>query len=181
MPPLRQRMIEDLRIRGLAQSTIDSYVGAVERLARYFHRSPVEFDREHIRAFQVHLVCERHLSTTTLNYCTSALRFLYTILFRAASERFAAVSDIRRRVRNFVQPHRPTKQTTTGAALSGPPPAPSHQRARDALLSISPSQPAHQSPGSRSRRGCRSRYAPHRRPSARSSGPSTGPRRSASQ
>ena len=79
MTPLRQRMIEDLRIRGLAQNTIDSYVGAVERFARYFRRSPAELDREHIRTFQVHLVCDRHLSTATLNCYTSALRFLYTV------------------------------------------------------------------------------------------------------
>lgn len=79
MTPLRRRMIEDLRIRGLAQNTIDSYVGAVERFARYFGRSPAELDREHIRAFQVHLVCERRISIGTLNSYTSALRFLYTI------------------------------------------------------------------------------------------------------
>ena len=79
MTPLRQRMIEDLRIRGLAQNTIDSYVGAVERFARFFGRSPAVLDREHIRSFQVHLVCDRHISTGTLNSYTSALRFLYTI------------------------------------------------------------------------------------------------------
>jgi len=79
MTPLRQRMIEDLRVRGLSQNTIDSYVGAVERFARYFRRSPTELDREHIRAFQVHLVCDKHISTATLNSYTSALRFLYTI------------------------------------------------------------------------------------------------------
>ena len=79
MTPLRQRMIEDLRIRGLSQNTIDSYVGAVERFARFFGRSPAELDREHIRTFQVHLVCDRHISTGTLNSYTSALRFLYTV------------------------------------------------------------------------------------------------------
>jgi integrase/recombinase XerD len=79
MTPLRRRMIEDLRIRGLAQNTIDSYVGAVERFARYFGRSPAELDREHIRTFQVHLVCERHIRAATLNVYTSALRFLYNV------------------------------------------------------------------------------------------------------
>lgn len=79
MTPLRQRMIEDLRIRGLSQNTIDSYVGAVERFARFFRRSPGELDREHIRTFQVHLVCDKHISTATLNCYTSALRLLYTV------------------------------------------------------------------------------------------------------
>lgn len=79
MTPLRQRMIEDLRIRGLSQNTIDSYVGAVGRFARFFDRSPADLDREHIRTFQVHLVCDRHISSATLNCYTSALRFLYTV------------------------------------------------------------------------------------------------------
>jgi hypothetical protein len=34
MTPLRQRMIEDLRIRDVAQHKIDTYVGAVARFAR---------------------------------------------------------------------------------------------------------------------------------------------------
>ena len=79
MTPLRRRMIEDLRIRGLAQDTIDTYVGAVARFARHFGRPPAELGKEHIRAFQVHLVEERHVTTGTLNVYTSALRFLYTV------------------------------------------------------------------------------------------------------
>ena len=79
MTPLRRRMIEDLRIRGLSQCTIDAYIGAVERFARYFKRSPAQLGKEQVRAFQVHLTCERHLSAATLNVYVSALRFLYTI------------------------------------------------------------------------------------------------------
>jgi integrase/recombinase XerD len=72
-------MIEDLRIRGLSQDTIDTYVGAVARFARHFGRPPAELGKEHVRAFQVHLVEERHVATGTLNVYTSALRFLYTV------------------------------------------------------------------------------------------------------
>ena len=79
MTPLRQRMIEDLTIRGLAQNTIDTYIGAVVRFARYFGRSPERLGKEHVRAFQVHLACDKHVSTGTLNIYVSALRFLYTI------------------------------------------------------------------------------------------------------
>jgi site-specific recombinase XerD len=79
MTPLRQRMIEDLRIRGLSEHTVDSYVGAVARFARYFGRSPELLGKEDVRRFQVHLTCERKVSASTLNVYTSALRFLYNV------------------------------------------------------------------------------------------------------
>ncbi len=79
MTPLRQRMIEDLRIRGLAQNTIDTYVGAVARFAQYFGRSPEQLGKEDIRSFQVHLALERKVASSTLNIYASALRFLYKV------------------------------------------------------------------------------------------------------
>jgi len=72
-------MIEDLRIRGLSRHTIDSYVGAVARFARYFGRSRELLGKEDIRTFQVHLTCERKVSASTLNVYTSAIRFLYNV------------------------------------------------------------------------------------------------------
>jgi site-specific recombinase XerD len=79
MTPLRQRMIEDLRIRGLSHNTIEAYVGSVARFARYFGRSPEVLGKEHIRAFLVHLVAEKKFGFSTLNVYTSALRFLYNV------------------------------------------------------------------------------------------------------
>jgi integrase/recombinase XerD len=79
MTPLRQRMIEDLRVRGLSPNTIDSYVGAVARYARHFGRSPEQLGKEDIRSFQVHLTVDRKVAASTLNIYTSALRFLYTV------------------------------------------------------------------------------------------------------
>lgn len=42
MTMLRQRMIEDMQLRGLAPRTQEAYVAAVEQLANYYHKpSPV--------------------------------------------------------------------------------------------------------------------------------------------
>ena len=40
MTPLRQRMINDMTVRGLADSTMASYLRSVTRLARHYRRSP---------------------------------------------------------------------------------------------------------------------------------------------
>ncbi len=77
MTNLRQRMLEDLRIRNLAEGTQRSYVANVAAFARHFGRSPTELGPGHIRAWQVHLVEERKIAWSTLNVAVCALRFLY--------------------------------------------------------------------------------------------------------
>ena len=44
MTPLRQRMIEDMRIRNFAATTQRSYIHYVAQFAHYFHRNPAELD-----------------------------------------------------------------------------------------------------------------------------------------
>ena len=77
MTPLRQRMIDDMRIRNLAPNTIDAYVRAVAIFARHFGKSPALLSPEDIRTYQVFLVKERNVSWSVLNHTVSALRFLY--------------------------------------------------------------------------------------------------------
>lgn len=77
MTNLRQRMLEDLRIRNLAEGTQRNYVHYVADFARHFGRSPADLGPEHIRAWQVHLVQDRRVSFSTLNVAVCALRFLY--------------------------------------------------------------------------------------------------------
>jgi site-specific recombinase XerD len=76
MTPLRQRFIDDLRLRNYARRTIDTYVGHIAAFARHFGRSPDQLGPEQVRAYQLHIL-ERKLSWSTFNQAACALRFLF--------------------------------------------------------------------------------------------------------
>jgi integrase/recombinase XerD len=76
MSTLRQRMIDDLRIRNYSAGTIEIYVRCVRQFACHFGKSPHVLGPEHIRDYQVHLVNER-ASWTKFNQTVCALRFIY--------------------------------------------------------------------------------------------------------
>ena len=76
MTPLRQRFIDDLRLRNYAQRTIDTYVSRVACFAKPFGRSPELLGPQEIRTFQLHLL-ERRVSWSSFNQAVCALRFLY--------------------------------------------------------------------------------------------------------
>ena len=52
MTHLRQIMLEELRRRNYAESTIHAYIYTVEHFSRHFHRSPDQLGPEHIRRYQ---------------------------------------------------------------------------------------------------------------------------------
>ena len=82
MTHLRQQMLEELQRRNYSQSTVRSYIHAVEDLARFFHRSPERLGPEHIRQYQAYLFRERKLSPGTIEGRTAALRFLFVKTLR---------------------------------------------------------------------------------------------------
>ena len=88
MTPLRQRMLEDMEVRNLAQNTQRSYLQQVSGFAKYFGRSPEGLGPEEVRAYLVHLTSERKLAPASLCIVAGALRFLYHVtLKRAWSDR----------------------------------------------------------------------------------------------
>ena len=78
MSPLRQRFIDDLRLRNYSPRTVETYVTGVVRLARHFNRSPDLLGPDDIRAFQLHLLA-RKVSWCLFNQTVCALRFLYAV------------------------------------------------------------------------------------------------------
>ena len=82
MTPLRQRMLEDLRMRNRSPDTQRAYVESVARFARHFGRSPEVLGPDEIRAYQVYLTTERKLAPSSITIAVSALRFLYRITLK---------------------------------------------------------------------------------------------------
>ena len=77
--PLRQRLVDDLRLRNYSPRTIQTYVWAVTRFARHFGRSPEVLGVAEIRACQLHLLHTKKASWTQFNQTVCALRFLYRV------------------------------------------------------------------------------------------------------
>jgi site-specific recombinase XerD len=82
MTPLRQRMIEDMRVRNFSLRTQATYVTHVAKFAKYFGKSPELLGPEEIRAYQVYLVNEKRISWSYLNQAVCALKFLYRTTLR---------------------------------------------------------------------------------------------------
>jgi site-specific recombinase XerD len=79
--PLRQRMLDDMRMRKLEPKTQEAYVRAVRRLTAFLKRSPDTATVEDLRAFQLHLV-DSGTSPSTLNATLTALKFFFDVTVR---------------------------------------------------------------------------------------------------
>jgi integrase/recombinase XerD len=88
MTLLRQQMIEDMSVRGLAEATRKSYLHAVSQLALFHGRRPDELDIREVQAFLVHLVEDRKLSYGTCNGYVYGLRFFYSVTLGRDDLRF---------------------------------------------------------------------------------------------
>ena len=83
MTPLRQRMLDAMTVRGLAERTKECYSGAIARMALHYHRSPDLLSAAEIEAYLLYLVKDRKLSYSSVNHVASASRFLFeTVLLR---------------------------------------------------------------------------------------------------
>src|SRR5213080_3597058 len=70
-------MLEELRRRNYAESTIHAYIHTVEHFSRHFHRSPDQLGPEHIRQYQAAMFTRWKLAPNTVTQRLAALRFFY--------------------------------------------------------------------------------------------------------
>ncbi len=76
--PLRQRMIEDMEVRGFTAKTQIDYIRAVRDFTAFFGRAPDQADKEDLRRFQHHMR-RQAASAASMNMAVSALRFFFGV------------------------------------------------------------------------------------------------------
>ena len=67
MTPLRQRMIDDMTVRGLAENTRKSYLRAVTGLARHYRRGPDCIEPREVQDYLLFLHEKRGLTWKSCN------------------------------------------------------------------------------------------------------------------
>ena len=77
LTPLTRRMAQDMQIRNLAASTIDSYTWHVDQFLQHFGKPAEQLGPEQIREFQLHLIQEKKVGWSSFNQAVCGLRFLY--------------------------------------------------------------------------------------------------------
>lgn len=75
--PLQKRMVEDMCLCNFSPRTQDSYTRSVKLLTRHYGKSPDLITEEDIRAYFVHLTCERKLARPTITIALSGIKFFY--------------------------------------------------------------------------------------------------------
>lgn len=76
--PLRQRMLDDMRMRKFGEKTQLDYVRAVRNFTKYLGRSPDTATVEDLRNYQLHMV-DHGISPASLNSAISGLKFFFTV------------------------------------------------------------------------------------------------------
>ena len=77
MTPLRQRMIEELQLRGYADRTVEAYVRSVVQLARFYGRSPDRIGEEEVRDYLVQLNSVQKVARGTHTIALCGIKFFY--------------------------------------------------------------------------------------------------------
>ncbi|MFO1114245.1 MAG: site-specific integrase [Beijerinckiaceae bacterium] len=76
--PLRQRMLEDMTIRGFGEQTKRDYVRQVRMFAAFIDRKPALAEPEDLRRYQLHMAASG-ASASTMNQACAALRFFFHV------------------------------------------------------------------------------------------------------
>ncbi len=84
---LREKMRQDLVLRGMALRSRESYMGAVYGLAKYYRRRPDRLSVEEVQKYLYHLMEERKLAWSSCNVALSGLRFFYGVTLRWPTEK----------------------------------------------------------------------------------------------
>jgi integrase/recombinase XerD len=77
MSALRQKMIEDMQLKGLAVRTQEAYVNAVLQLSRRLKKSPDRIEEDELREYFLYLKNEKQVADSTFSIALCGIKFFY--------------------------------------------------------------------------------------------------------
>jgi len=77
MSALRQKMVEDMQLKGLALRTQEAYVNAVLQLSRRFKKAPDSLDEEDLREYFLYLKNEKQVAESTFSIALCGIKFFF--------------------------------------------------------------------------------------------------------
>ena len=77
MTTLRERMTEDLQLRGVSANTQQAYLRTVRQLVEYHRKSPDRIKEEELRHTFLYLMNERGASVASFQFTLSGIKFSY--------------------------------------------------------------------------------------------------------
>ena len=82
MGAIRDRMIEELELRGMSAATKKSYLICCRLFVAHFMKSPEQLHSEDIKAFLLHLMRDRQVGPSCVRGYVAAISFLYRHVLR---------------------------------------------------------------------------------------------------
>ena len=77
MTALRQKMIEDMQLRGFAVRTQEAYLSAVRQLAKHYHKPPDQINEEELRQYFLFLKNEKQAARATCTLALCGIKFFF--------------------------------------------------------------------------------------------------------
>jgi integrase/recombinase XerD len=77
MTALRQKMIDDMQLRGFAERTQEAYLSAVNLLAKHYRKPPDQIDEEELRQYFLFLKNEKHAARNTCTIALCGIKFFF--------------------------------------------------------------------------------------------------------
>jgi integrase/recombinase XerD len=77
MSALRQKMIEDMQLRGFAVRTQEAYLSAVCQLAKHYRKSPDQINEEELRQYFLFLKNEKQAARATCTIALCGIKFFF--------------------------------------------------------------------------------------------------------
>ena len=79
---IKEKMIQDLVIRGMSKRTQDTYLNCIQQFVKYYMKSPDLLTLEDINSYQLYLIRDRQISVSYFNIQVAALKFLYGVTLK---------------------------------------------------------------------------------------------------